>query len=129
VLATDAESRVLAISPSEGGRILLARLAEGAVGSDADVPLQRLVTLPSGVPSLAFLSGGRRLVLASSASSRLTVWDIEEGGELVDLPAGTDGVYGLAAGAGRLFGLAADGGLRVWDGTEPEEPGATPPSR
>jgi WD40 repeat protein len=129
VLATDAECRVLAISPSEGGRILLARLAEGAVGSDVDVPLQRLVTLPSGVPSLAFLSGSRRLVLASSASSRLTVWDIEEGGELVDLPAGTDGVYGLAAGAGRLFGLAADGGLRVWDGTEPEEPGATPPSR
>jgi WD40 repeat protein len=116
VLAMDGDARLLAISPADGGWILLARLPAGALPSAEDVVLERLVTLPSGVPSLAFVAGRRRLVLASSASSRLTIWDVEEGGELVDLPTGTDGVYGLAAGAGRLFGLA-DGGLRVWDGT------------
>jgi hypothetical protein len=81
------------------------------------------------VPSLAFVGRGRRLVLASSASSRLTVWDVDEGDELVDLPAGTEGVYGLAAGAERLFGLAADGGMRVWDGTPPARDGRQRQSR
>jgi WD40 repeat protein len=129
VLATDGEARVLAISPKDGGRILLARLPEGALPRAEDVPLQRLVMLPSGVPSLAFVGRGRRLVLASSASSRLTVWDVDEGDELVDLPAGTEGVYGLAAGAERLFGLAADGGMRVWDGTPPARDGRQRQSR
>ncbi|MHC5209501.1 MAG: WD40 repeat domain-containing serine/threonine-protein kinase [Planctomycetota bacterium] len=128
VLAADDDLALLAISPSGGGRILLARLPAGPLRSADELPLQRLVTLPSGVPSLAFVSGGRRLVLASSASSRLTVWDVEEGDELVDLPAGTDGVSGLAAGAGRLFGLASDG-LRLWDGTRPSPEQVLPQSR
>jgi WD40 repeat protein len=124
VLAADGALRRLAISPAEGGRILLAQLPAGGLPAAEHLPLQRLVTLPAGVPSLAFVARGRRLVLASSASSRLSVWDVDGGDELVDLPAGTDGVYGLAAGAGLLVGLAADGGLRSWDGTPPGDDAA-----
>lgn len=114
VLALDSAGRWLAASPSDGGRLHVYSL------QPEPVERARVVTPRGGVPCLAFVSDGGRLVSSSSTSPHLTLWDSESGDELVDLTGESEGLFGLESGGSRrLYGLAGDGSLRVWDGSQP----------
>jgi len=114
VLAMDGAGGWLAVSPSDGGRLHLFTL------QPEPVERSRLVTPRGGVPCLAFVSDGRRLVSSSTSSPRINIWDLESGEELADLAGESEGLYGLERGGStRLFGLAGDGSLRMWDSSPP----------
>jgi hypothetical protein len=117
VLAIDASGRWLALSPADGGRIQLYALGAEPLAAGPVAEHLRLVTPRGGVPCLAFVAGGVRLVSSSTTSPRLSVWDPSSGDEVIDLANEAFGLFGLdGGGSRRLYGLAPDGSLRVWDG-------------